>query len=141
MFSPELAAALPEMRALAESRMTSTCNILRPTGRRVQDEETGAEHPEWFPVHVDLPMRLAGAERGSSGTRTITVAGVEMQVPTRTAHFPAATSDLEDGDFIDITAGENAGRVFRIVEAEWHDQATARRVPVIGEQRPEEWDF
>ncbi len=61
-------------------------------------------------------------------------------MPVRRADFPFDTTDLADNDFIDITAGKSAGKAYRIVEAEDQDQATARRVPVVGEQRPEEWD-
>lgn len=135
-----LAAREARGRAMAEARMMSRCKVMRATGYLPQDKETGAKHRSWAVIHRDLPFRLTGADAGSSGTRTITIAGVEVQVPVRTAHLPAATADLRDGDLIDITAGDNAGSVYRIVEAEWQDQATARRVPVVGEQRPEEWD-
>jgi hypothetical protein len=57
----------------------------------------------------------------------------------RTAHFPASTSNLRDGDLLEITSGENTGQVLRVVEADWSDQTTARRVPVVATQRPEEW--
>lgn len=129
------------LREYAEARMheSSRVNIWRTTGRNVQNEETGEEVPEWEIVHADLPFRLGGSDRGSSGTRTITVGGVELQVAVRIGHLPAATDDISDGDHIEVIVGENTGRAYRIVEADWADQQTARRVPVVSVDRPEEW--
>lgn len=139
MLADDIAWALPQLRAEAEARMTSRANIWRTTGRTIQNEETGEEVPEWEIVHADIPFRLGGSDRGSSGTRTITVGGVELQVAVRIAHFPAATDDIADGDHIEVVDGENTGRAYRIVEADWADQQTARRVPVVSIDRPEEW--
>ncbi len=128
---------LAVFRELAGLRMTSRAAVLRKTGAMTTGAD-GLEVPEWATVHADLPFRLGGANSGSSGTRTETIGGVEVQVATRVGHFPAGTA-LEDSDHIEITAGENAGVVLRIVEAEGADQQTARRVPVVSVQRPEEW--
>jgi hypothetical protein len=125
------------MRAMAEDRMTSRAAIMRKTGGTTTVD--GLEVPEWATVYADTPFRLGGAQRGGAGTRTVTVGGVSTEVALRVGSLPAANSDLADNDFIEITAGENAGLVLRIIEAAWQDQATARRVPVISEQRPEEW--
>lgn len=131
-------AELPFLRAEALGRMTSRVVVMRKTGLTDQDEETGAEVPEWAAVHIDIPFRLGGS-KGSAGTRTVTVGAAEVQVATRVGSFAYDTDDLLDGDLIDITSGENAGLVLRIVEADWADQQTARRVPVVSESRPEEW--
>jgi hypothetical protein len=104
-----------------------------------QDEDTGLEGSAWAAVYVDLPLRLAGTYRGDSPSRTLDIGGVEVEVAVRTAHLPHDADDLLDGDLIEVTAGENAGLVLRIVEAAWQDQATARRVPVVAVDRPEEW--
>lgn len=128
------------LRDLAEQRMneSSRATIRRATGQTAQDESTGLEVPVWEITHADLPMRLGGS-RNAATTRTEDVAGVEVQTALRVAHFPASTANLADGDLIEITAGENAGDVLRIIEAAWQDQATARRVPVESVHRPEEW--
>jgi len=131
-------ARLGAMRARAESRMTSTAAVLRKTGNYVPDPTTDLDVPEWATVIASTPFRLGGANQGGAGTRAVGVGGVEVQVAVRVGHFPAST-DLADSDYIDITAGENAGMVLRIVEAAWQDQSTARRVPVVSETRPEEW--
>lgn len=132
-------AELPLLRAEAEARMVSTVTIRRKTGLTAQNETTGLKDPIWDEVYTDHPFRLGGADRGGSGTRTVTIGGVETQVAARVGSLPASTDDLRDGDLIDITAGENAGVVLHIIEATWQDQATARRVPVFEVQRPSEW--
>lgn len=132
-------AELTEFRGLAESRMTSRVTIRRSTGRIVQDEISGLESPEWAVVYTDLPFRLGGASAGQGQSRTVNIGGVEVQLDLRTGHMPASSADLRDADLIDITDGENAGGVYRIVEAAWQDQATARRVPIVAAERPVEW--
>ena len=82
---------------------------------------------------------MSGANTGSSGTRTETTSAGEMQIALRIGHLPYDTENLADGDLIEVTAGEVAGTVWRIVEAEFADQQTARRIPVESVQRPEEW--
>lgn len=128
---------LPFLRAEAEARMTSRAAVMRKTDTPTVVD--GLEVPTWATVYPDIPFRLGGAQRGGAGTRTVTVGGVSTQVALRLGHLPASTSDLQDNDLIEITAGENLGEVLRIVEAAWQDQATARRVPVVSEARPEEW--
>ena len=126
-------AALPELRAEARARMTSTATVRRKTGLMTQDESTGLEVPEWAAVYAGT-MRFVGGS-----TRTVTIGGVEFQEATGRADFPHDTTDLADGDLVDITAGEWSGPVLRIVEAVKGDQRTARRVPVVEVARPEEW--
>lgn len=93
------------------------------------------EVPKWDVVHELLIGRLDG----SDGTRTLTVGQTEVQVAVRVWKCPAATVDLQEGDVIQISAGENAGIYLRVVEAAWEDQATQRRVPVVETQEPEGW--
>lgn len=117
--------------------MSSTCTVRRMTGRTGQDESTGEEVPEWDVIYAG-PFRL-GTSTGNSPTRTEDVSGVEVQRALNTAHFPVSASAIADGDLIDVTAGENAGAVLRIVDAAWSDQRTARRYPVESTERPGEW--
>lgn len=118
----------------AESRMGATnaasdAAVLRFIGLAPPDSE-GYEAEEWATVHTG-PMRLAGAERGASTSRTITTPGGEVQLAVRIAHFPIGTPPFEDGDLIEITAGQNAGTLWRVVEGDRADQQTAYRVPVV----------
>jgi hypothetical protein len=135
----DIAAELPGLRAEAEARMTSRVTIRRKSGQWTQDEDTGEEVSTWDVIYTELPFRLAGAYHGDAVTRRVVVGGEEYQQAVRTGHMPASTTDLADADLIDITSGENAGRVLMVVEATWQDQATARRVPVVEVERPEEW--
>lgn len=132
-------ARLPFLRAEARGRMKSTVGVMRRTGESTQNEESGADVPEWATVYAAAPFRLGGANQGSTGSRVIEVDGGELALATRTGHFPHDHDELRDGDLIEIAFGENAGLVLRVVEATWQDQATARRVQVVEERRPEEW--
>lgn len=134
-----IAAELPFLRAEAEARMVSTAAVMRKTSLTAQNETTGLEAAVWATVYPDAPFRLGGSERGGSTSRTVTLAEGELQIAVRVGHFPADHDLLADGDLIEITSGENEGLVLRVIEAEWQDQATARRVPVVTEQRPSEW--
>jgi hypothetical protein len=116
----------------------SDCVVRRKTGRTVQDEDTGLEVPEWADVHTG-PTRLKGTPANFSPSQSLELPGGELQVGQRTAHFPVSVTGLRDDDWIDVTAGENEGTVWRIVEADFADQQTARRLPVVAEQRPAEW--
>lgn len=138
MLADDLAAALPELRAQAESRMTSTVTVRHKTGRTVQDETSGREVPEWVDVYTGR-FRLGSIPQGSGPFRTIVAGGAEVQASVRVGHFPAGTTGLGDGDLIDITAGENAGTVWQITESDPADQQTALRLPIFSVQRPTEW--
>lgn len=131
--------ALGAGRLAAEARMTSRCTIRRKDDDTDQDEDTGVEAPLWQVLYTDHPFRLGGTYRGDSPTRRVEVGGVEIQLAVRVGHLPVDTDALADGDLIEVTGGENEGAVYKIVEAEWQDQATARRVPLLAVDRPEEW--
>jgi len=118
--------------------MTSRATVRRKTGAMTTDER-GREVPAWEVVHENLPTRQSGTAGNASPYRTRNVGGAEFTVAARIQHFPASTTDLRDGDLVEITAGENAGAVLQIIEADWQDQATARRVPVVAVDRPKEW--
>lgn len=139
MLQDDLGAAMPFLRAQAESRMLSRATIRRKTGRAEPDESTGLQVTVWETIHADIPCRIAGMAANSSPYRTVNIAGASMEVAARVAHFPHDTTGLRDGDLIDVTAGETAPSVWHIIEADAADQQTALRVPVIAAERPEEW--
>lgn len=139
-----LAARLARGRAMAEARMgtahgASDVRIMRKTGRSTQDETTGRQVPVWDTPYADRPFRLDGSSSGDGGSKKVTVADVEYEQATAVGHLPHDTYDLLDGDLIDITAGTWAGTVWRVVEAVKADQKTARRLPIVEVDRPEEW--
>lgn len=117
--------------------MTSRCTIRRKTGNMVLDADN-QQIPEWVVVYTDLPCRIA-SNPGQSRSRSQTPGEAEIERATPRLDFPASTSDLRDNDHADMTAGENTGDVFRLDETDWTDQATARRIPVMAVERPQEW--
>lgn len=138
MLGHDLAAALPGLRAHAESRMTSTATIRRKTGGSTTDAD-GYRVPEWEVVHVELPCRFPSPGSGASGTRTVSTPAGETQVAARRWDCPALTDNLRDGDYIDVTAGRMAETVWHLIEVTPADQETARRCPVEQVERPSEW--
>jgi len=115
--------------------------VRRSTGE-FETNPDGFQTPEWADVTSVVPFRLGGANRGGAGTRPATIGTTEVSLAVRVGSFPHdvdAGDGLQDGDYIDIVAGENEGLVLLVVEGDWQDQATARRVPVVTVQRPEEW--
>jgi hypothetical protein len=127
-----LNAVLPELRAEALARMTSTCTIRRKTGATTV--VNNLKVPAWDDVHTDEPIRFVGGN-----TSRVEVAGVDYQQATSRADFRHDLDDLKDGDLVEITAGEWVGTVLRVIEATKGDQRTARRVPVAEVTRPTEW--
>lgn len=147
MIGDDLAAALPELRQHAESRMDSRCVLRRPTGKMAQNEGTGREYPIWQTLAVNVPLRV----RAATSSRTQPVPGGDVQNARPIGSIPLAIDWLDDvpdadrehrdGDLIDVTAGETAGQVLKIGESDPTDQTTARRFPVEAVARPEEWDL
>lgn len=124
-------------RQWAEARMTSRCTIRRQTGNMVLDADN-QQVPEWEVIYTDLPCRIASSP-SAARSRTQRPGEAELERATPRLDFPASTSDLADNDHVEIDSGENAGRVYRLIESDWTDQATARRIPVMAVERPTEW--
>jgi Family of unknown function (DUF6093) len=137
MLADEIARVLPDLRREAESRMTSRATVRRAGGTTTDPDEF--EVSGWTDVLESTPCRVGGAQAGPSNTRTVTVGGIEAQVAVRTLHLPAGTTGLRDNDLVEVTAGECAGTVLRVIEATGADQQTALRLPVFEVPRPEEW--
>lgn len=134
MLQAAITAALPQLRAEAEARMTSSAIVRRKTGTTKVD---GITVPQWTTIHTG-PFRLASG-RNAGASRTHTVGGVEYEVSTREAHFPIAVTTLRDADVLEVLIGDAAGLFFRIIETDIADQLTARRMPVEATTRPEGW--
>lgn len=136
--NPAIQRTLPRLRAEALARMTSACTIRRKTGAFTVVD--GQKVPTWTAVYTSLPCRIGGANTGSSGFRSVAAdIGGGASVPVRVASLPHDTDDLKDGDLLEVTSGDTSGLVFRLLEVDPQDQATARRVPVVGAPRPTEW--
>lgn len=125
----------PGLRDVAESRMgsangASDAAVMRLTGNTVPDPFSGLDVPEFATVHVG-PMRLAAGNGPSASARKVQVPGGELSLAALRADFPATTATFEDGDVIEVYAGESTGTRWVVVEAARADQQTAYRVPVV----------
>lgn len=132
-----LLSRLTRGRAIAEARMLSRCVVWRRTGGYITNDD-GARVPEWGAVYVDLPVRISGGSSSDGGSRGVTIGSVTFEDATGVGHFPAPSPLLSDGDLFEVTSGEWAGDVYRIVAAIRYDQQTARRLPIVEAQRPAE---
>lgn len=121
--------------------MTSRANVHRISGSSGQDEGTGLQGVTWETVHADIPFRLkAPGNTASVGNiRLETVGGIEISQALGQGYMPVAINDLLDNDVIEVTVGEWAGTVWRVLEATVGDQLTSRRVPMLQIDRPQEW--
>lgn len=115
--------------------MLSTAAVRRKSGKTTDAD--GFEVPGWQTI-ATTPMRLAGSSSGDAGSRGAVIGGVAFETATGFAHLPH-DSAIADDDLLEITAGEWAGTVWRVVKATAADQKTSRRVPVEGVARPTEW--
>ncbi len=133
MFQDDLERTLSQLRVLAESRMTSRATIRRLTTETTTDAK-GFKVPVYAEVLADVPFRLIRGE----GYRTVRIGDSERQVAARDGDFPVGTPLLDD-DLVEVTEGESAGRIVRVLESMPSDQRKSLRVPVIEEQKPEGW--
>lgn len=124
-------------RAAAEARMTSRCTIHRQTGNMVLDADN-QQVPEWEIIYTDLPCRIASSP-SAARSRTQRPGEAEIERATPRSDFPASATNLRDNDLQEVTAGDNTGDVLKLLESDWVDQATARRIPVMAVERPTEW--
>lgn len=121
-------------RVAAEARMTSTATVRRLTRQPSVNPTTGIQST-WTVVLTDTTGRVSGR-----GTRVEGEGGFAGQQASREWHAPIDTIDVwRDGDLIEVTDGENAGRIFRVLESVGADQRTACRLPVAEVARPTDW--
>jgi hypothetical protein len=134
-------------RRAAEAILPSTGTIRRHTGTRVTGPD-GIEVDGWTVTYTDHPMRLRDVSTSRAGAAPRTTGraqqGVEVNharhiVALRPFDDAGVALDLADGDVIEVTSGENAGAILRIVESDWADDKTTRRVPVEATERPRGW--
>ena len=124
MIGDELAAALPRMRAMAESLMRDTVRVERVTGE--VDELTGeAVRTVVYEGKAKLQNQNQYESRPESGGHTY----VEQR---SLVHFPVGSFQMENGDlctFIESAAPFVAGQQFRLTgRAPYRTLETAYRV-------------
>lgn len=134
-----LAAVLARGRARAEQRMQSRVTVHRK-GPTKPDPVTGFHRPTWTTPHVGLPFRLDSPGTNDGGSRAVDIGGVEVEGATAMGHVPWDTVDLQDDDLFEITDGECAGDVYRLVKATRTQQKTARRLPLVDAKNGREWE-
>lgn len=147
MLGDAVAAALPEMRAHAESMMTATFDVFRPDGTTVVN---GFKVPSYTKVDV-----VCGKVQGGSSStkdpsaRRVAVGGVERPETEAGLHLPIGAEPPIAGDRgvgweYQCTAvscpedGYLVGKRYLVVSVPTKSFATARRLNVIEVPAPEE---
>ena len=131
MLADSIAQALPELRAEAEARMTSTCVITTP-GAPVRNDATGKYEPG-EPVRVysgkcRLRWPHPAPQDGNAGQTAWAVDRVgTLSIPIGSPHVP-------DGAAVEITANPNdpgmVGMELTVLTPHYQTDSTARRLPV-----------
>lgn len=129
----DIAAALPELRAHAESLMVDACTITTPdpAGEPVWDDETGTwGDPPPLTVYSGkcrVQTTMTGETNPDAGDREWTVQSLSVSVPMSATGFAI-------GDTVTVTASEFdpdlVGRVFTITALAHKTHMTARRMRV-----------
>ncbi|KFI80263.1 DUF6093 family protein [Bifidobacterium mongoliense] len=127
-------AALPKMRANAESLMSDSFDVMRPTGRNVVDPDTGVDSPELV-LFAQSKGKIQTA--GGIASQVVTASGdssnVGGNVPVWSLyiHFPMTLVGLREKDVAVCTASTDSdmvGKRFRLVNLQSEKtHATARR--------------
>jgi Family of unknown function (DUF6093) len=132
----DIAAALPGLRAQAESLMLDTCTITRAgTGQGVWNETTGSYDP---PASTTVYTGPCKVQTRDVQVANPDVAGREAFVVDWTVHLPVVGSEgVRQGDTVTITAAALdaalVGRVFTVDGPHLGTAKTARRLPVKAE--------
>lgn len=127
---------LADLRAIAESSLWSRADVRRKGPLQTVD---GLKVPTWTEVLVDVAFKLADATGGRGQSRTVTIGNTQVEVAVRVGKFTADTEGIRDGDVVEITAGDNAGRFVQVVDSLGKDQQAALRLPVIQISKPDGW--
>lgn len=138
MIGDELAAALPEVRRHAESRMTSRLLLRRKTGATVIVD--GNDVYEWADVYVDLPCWIDWEASGPNSGLNINVgAGVTVTRARRVLKIPHHATAGRDHDVARISGGALDGKFFRLTEVTFADHKKQQEIAIIEAPRPEGW--
>lgn len=101
MLGADIAAALPELRAHAESMMQDTILVERPTGATTIDPVTLAETPVFETVCVAGPGRIQ--RPGALSPQESVVGGFEFDIRSVLAQLPLSATGIVTGDRITVT--------------------------------------
>jgi hypothetical protein len=129
---PDLTAVLSAGQQAAESLMTDTVIVRRPTGTYTPDPVTGSDVPVYadqFTSKCKVQARNLVSREAEAGGRTVTSVRLEL-------HLPLSAGAVQTGDVAEITAVgalsdvQLLGRKFRITAPVAKSFATARRYEV-----------
>ena len=126
MLGDDVAGALPELRAHALSRMTSTAHVERILSVTA-DPLTGADVETVETVHAALPCRVKAA---SGAVQPADVSGLAIPERSDELHVEYDTAGLGVGMRATIIASRNpalVGRVYRLSRSHTGDDLTAQR--------------
>lgn len=129
MLGHDIAAALPELRAHAESNLTDLCRIERKTGAVTIDTANGMETAEWETVIAGVPCRVGSPkmqpQRAEAGDQRLTVLRHVVAVPV-------AITDVRVDDRITIASGDGllAGVPLYVTGVPRGSQMVLRRIDV-----------
>lgn len=127
----EIAAALPELRAQAESLHTSTFTVHRRTGAKTQDPVTLEETDEFAVVLADVMGKFQTTEAQSREAQT---PGQKVTETSLAWHTSVSTLGVLTDDVVECTASPTdpalVGVRVRVAGTFLKSYATARRFPV-----------
>lgn len=132
MLGQDVAAALPGLRAQAESRMVDTVVVRRPAADQTIDDDTVVDGAEFAPAPVySGPCRVKAPgvqpQRVESAGATVTIQKPEL-------HVPDDAPELLPGDVAFLAADTYTprlrGKVYRVDDGHAATDSTAQRVPV-----------
>ena len=101
MLGEDIAAALPELRAHAESLMVDTVRVQHPTGAFNTDPDTLAEVPAFSTVYLGK-ARLQ--RPGALSPNEQVAGGFEFDVRAVMAQLPLTATGIVAGDRVTVTA-------------------------------------
>lgn len=129
----DIAAALPELRAQAESLHTDTFTVYRATGEKTQDPVTLVESDVFATVLADVAGKLQTGQAQPNDTQA---AGQNVVESGMFWHTSVNTLGVLTDDVVECTAvgplsdPELVGRRVRVTGPFLKSLATARRFPV-----------
>lgn len=132
ILNPAIAWALPELRAEAEARMTSTC-VITVAGESTWDDETGEyDEPEPDTLYEGRCRLRWGNPAPQDGNAGETAWAVDR---TGTLSLPIdGTAHIPDGALVTITGNPNdpdmVGLELTVLAPHFQTDSTARRLPV-----------
>lgn len=134
MLGADIAAALPELRAHAESRMIDACRVTRPgEGQGPWNDETRDYDP---PAPVTVYDGRCEVQERDTQEQDRLAGEAELDTQRYTVKLPVAASvGVRKGDDVEITAAtldpDLQGRHFTVGALHHKTYATARRLPCI----------